>query len=63
MRDGQSLWWHRKNRAKWLIKQILPLTYWTTSHPVVAGKTGKEEFIIWRMWLGHSFDIVRFKQA
>ncbi|BBL61525.1 hypothetical protein [Methanobrevibacter arboriphilus] len=41
---------------KWLVKQLLPLSYWTK-----YGKNGKCYFVIWRMWFGKSFDIEEFE--
>ena len=36
----------------WCLKQLLPLTY--RSHYV---KNGRNHFVVWRMWFGHSFDV------
>lgn len=42
------------NRLKWTLKQILPMTYWTT----YSDGDGRW-FCMWRMWLGRCSDIVR----
>jgi hypothetical protein len=42
----------------WYIKQLLPLTYWTT---YTETESGKKFFVIWRMWFGRSFDIIKFE--
>jgi len=41
--------------VKWYLKQLLPLTYWTS----VGKADGRPEFVIWRMWFGRSFDVTR----
>jgi hypothetical protein len=43
----------RKSRLVWYLKQLLPLTYWTTYI-----EDGQRRFCIWRMWLGRSFQII-----
>lgn len=38
----------------WRLKQLLPLTYWTTYQM----DTGQPRFVIWRMWFGRCFNVV-----
>lgn len=40
---------------KWYIKQLLPMTYWTRYK-----EGGETRFVIWKMWLGRSYDIVDY---
>ena len=44
------------NKALWYIKQLFPMTYWTT-----YGADGKTYFSVWRMWFGRCFDVVEFE--
>jgi hypothetical protein len=41
-----------RSRFVWMLKQVLPLTYWTR----YRDETG-ERFVVWRMWLGRCFAI------
>ncbi len=44
------------NKVKWLLKQLLPLNYWTKYE-----EEGKKYFTIWNMWLGVSYNIIKFE--
>jgi hypothetical protein len=45
-----------KTRLLWYLKQLLPLTYWTTH------KQGKRKiFSIWTGWMGKPYHIVQFE--
>lgn len=43
-------------RLKWCLMQLLPFMYVTT----FTGENGRRRLVVWRMWLGHSFDIRYF---
>ena len=42
------------NKAIWYVKQLLPLTYWST---YTETATKQRRFVIWRMWFGRCFDV------
>jgi len=44
------------NSGKWMIKQVLPLTY--RSH---YKEGSKQMFSVWKMWFGRVFDHEKFK--
>ena len=46
------------NKIKWLLKQLLPLTYWTT-----YTEEDVKYFEIWKMWFGRCYDKTRFQIA
>jgi len=39
----------------WYLKQLIPLSYWTT-----YTQNGNRIIVFWRMWFGHSYDILEF---
>lgn len=41
----------KANRARWRLKQLLPLTYRTT----YGTEDGAQHFAVWRMWFGRVF--------
>lgn len=41
-----------RSSIKWYLKQLLPLTYRTR-----FVQDGEAHFVVWRMWLGRSFQI------
>lgn len=43
-------------KVVWYLKQLLPLTYWTTYRE--GGVDGPRRLAIWRMWLGRCFDVL-----
>lgn len=51
-------------RLLWTLKQLTPRTYWTGyGVPLIdaEGRTGEpseEHFVIWKMWLGHCYDVI-----
>ena len=54
-------------RLIWWAKQLTPRTYWTTYGEVQrieddGSRThfGAEHFVIWKMWLGHCYDVIDF---
>jgi hypothetical protein len=40
------------HKARWLVRQLLPLTYRTRYHTADAQT---EWFVVWRMWFGRVF--------
>ncbi len=44
-----------KNKIIWYLKQLLPLTYWST-----YSESGKRKFTIWKMWFGRCYQIRTF---
>lgn len=44
----------------WYLKQLLPLTYWTTYEQQSTEPNSKPEkhFTIWRMWFGRCFNVI-----
>ena len=55
----------RARRGRWMLRQLVPLTYRTRYHTVAGwddnGETilGPEWFVVWRMWFGRVFDCDR----
>ncbi|MHC4702438.1 MAG: hypothetical protein ACYTFQ_17885 [Planctomycetota bacterium] len=48
----------------WYLKQLLPLTYWTTcTLPGGGTEPAGKYFTIWRMWFGRCFSVVRIPVA
>ena len=44
------------SKIKWILKQLIPLTYWTKY------KEGDEQYFeIWSMWFGKCYNSVRFE--
>jgi hypothetical protein len=43
-------------KLKWRLKQLFPLTYYTE-----YGENGKWYFVIWKMWMGRSYEITKFE--
>jgi len=41
------------NKLKWIIKQILPLTYRTK----YVDEKNRKHFVVWKMWFGRQFNI------
>jgi len=58
--DGQTKFWHLRQRLAWYLKQLLPLTYYTTIGRIIDEKNTNDVFVIWRMWLGRSFSVIEF---
>jgi len=46
----------KKSRIVWVLKQLIPLTYWTKHQ-----EKGKKYFTIWKMFLGRSYDVCRME--
>lgn len=44
----------------WYLKQLLPFTYRTRYTIEVDGRAAEQHFVVWRMWLGRSFQIDDF---
>lgn len=40
-------------RLRWAVKQLVPMTYWTT-----VGRDGHDHFVIWKMWLGRCYRVM-----
>jgi hypothetical protein len=48
---------------RWMLRQLVPLTYRTRCERVNADGSLTPQFIVWRMWLGRCFDEDRVEIA
>ncbi len=52
-------------RLFWWIGQLIPRTYWSHHHAVLSrtetDMQTEPRFVIWKMWLGRSYDVVEIK--
>jgi len=42
------------DKLKWAIGQLIPRTYWT----IYRKGENEQHFVIWKMWLGRTYDTV-----